>query len=96
VIKHSGKTGRQVDVHGRPTTGRIVRIVRGQGHGFVKDEDSRKVFFTRGDVQAGTFRDLEPGDWVAFEVVEDAVSGPRALHLEKMDQSACTEVPQGL
>ena len=76
-------TNNRPDVHGEPTIGRIVRIVRGQGHGFIRAKDGGDVFFHRGDVPEGTFNDLAVGDNVTFERVTDAVSGARALHLKK-------------
>ncbi len=59
-----------------------MRLVVGQGHGFIRLPEGRKVFFHRGDLQDGTrFNDLRVGDRVTFELLDDAVSGPRALHV---------------
>ena len=71
------------EVHGEPMTGRIVRIVRGQGTGFIRAKDGGEVFFHRGNVPDGTFNDLTVGDHVTFERVADAISGARALYLKK-------------
>jgi cold shock CspA family protein len=76
-----GKIG--PEVRGEPTTGRITRILRGQGHGFIRAKDGREVFFHRGDVPAGTFNTLEAGDTVELELLEDVVSGARALKVRK-------------
>lgn len=70
------------ELSGHPMTGRIVRILHGQGHGYVRTTDRREVFFHRGDT-GGTFNDLQPGDLVTFEVLEDRVSGARALRVRK-------------
>jgi cold shock CspA family protein len=67
------------DPSGRPTTGRIVRIVRGQGHAFIRAADGREVFFHRSDVMEGTFNALAVGDVVAFELIEDQVCAGVAL-----------------
>ena len=41
--------------------------------------DNREVYFHRADVQEGTsFNDLEIGETVKFELLDDAVSGARA------------------
>ena len=77
-----GKNSRP-EVHGEPITGRIVRIARGQGTGFIRAKDGGEVFFHRSDVPEGTFNDLAVGDEVTFERVTDAVSGARALYLTK-------------
>jgi len=70
---------------GQPTTGRIVRIIRGQNHGFIRTLDGREVFFHRADV-TGKFIDLEPDDAVACELVEDRISGVRAVLVRKISK----------
>jgi cold shock CspA family protein len=55
----------------------------GQGHGFVRLATGREVFFHRSDLQDGTsFNALAVGDRVTFELLEDEISGPRALRLD--------------
>jgi cold shock CspA family protein len=67
------------DPRGRPSTGRIARLLFGQCHGFIRLGD-RDIFFHRADMRDGTvFNDLQVGDAVAFELLEDALSGARAL-----------------
>ena len=56
----------------------MIRIHAGQSHGFIRDTESREVFFHRSDTTFGTFNKLTVGDKVAFELIEDRVSGPRA------------------
>jgi cold shock CspA family protein len=75
--------GRPADRRGTPSSGRIVTLFVGQGHGFIRLASGRDVFFHRSDVQEGTpFNALAVGDRVTFELLEDHVSGPRALRLE--------------
>ena len=79
----SGKPLRN-DPRGEPATGRIARLLVGQGRGFIRLRDDREVFFHRGDLRDGTkFNDLEVGDTVTFELLEDVVSGARALRVTK-------------
>jgi cold shock CspA family protein len=89
---HSQSTGGRHDsmrVQGEPprprglaTTGRIVKLLMGHGHGFIRLTDGREVFFHRGDLLAGArLLDLNVGDRVAFEIIEDRVSGARALQV---------------
>ena len=73
-----GKPNQPQPPTGRPTSGHVIRIHAGQSHGFIKDVDSREVFFHRSDTTFGTFNKLIVGDKVAFELIEDRVSGPRA------------------
>ena len=54
---------------GRPMSGVVVRIVRGQSHGFIRTTEDREVFFHRSEV--------------TFRVTDDTVSGPRATHVRK-------------
>jgi hypothetical protein len=69
---------------GRPATGRIVNILFGQGHGYIRVSNAREVYFHRADLQDGTsFNDLQVGDVVRFELLEDHVSGARALRVTK-------------
>lgn len=72
--------GEKVDQRGRPTKGRIARILYGQSFGFIR-VDGRSVFFHRKDVLAGTFNELAVDDHVALELVEDALTGPRAVRV---------------
>jgi cold shock CspA family protein len=61
---------------GEVTKGRIKLLVLGQGSGIISGPDG-DVFFHKTDVQ-GTFWDLKRGDQVVFELMRDAISGPRA------------------
>jgi len=80
--KTSGRPWQPTDRRGRPATGRIVRILVGQGYGFIRLPNAREVYFHRADLQEGTaFNDFQIGDAVKFELIEDTVSGARALRV---------------
>ena len=79
----AGRPNQPLPPSGRLTSGRIVRIHAGQSHGFILDADSREVFFHRSDTSWGTFNTLLVGDTVAFELIEDRVSGPRATGVRR-------------
>lgn len=86
--KRSVKPSRPDDARGQPVTGRIVNILIGQGHGFIRLPDAREVYFHRADLQEGTaFNDLQIGDAVKFELLEDAASGARALRVARHKRS---------
>jgi cold shock CspA family protein len=69
---------------GTQTSGKITRLVIGQSYGFIRLRDRREVFFHRADVREGTtFNSLQIGDLVAFELIADAVSGPRAIRVTR-------------
>jgi cold shock CspA family protein len=71
----------RIDPRGIAKCGRISKMLLGQSHGFIRLHD-REIFFHRGDLREGTaFNDLRPGDYVRFELIEDAISGARALRV---------------
>ena len=76
-------TGVKRDERGQRMTGRIVRILHGQSHGFIRAEDSRQLFFHRSDVRFALFNALAVRDRVAFEVIEDKIAGPRAVKVNR-------------
>jgi len=62
------------------SNGRISKLFVGQGYGFIRLTDGREVFFHRTDVREGaSINEFAVGDRVTFELLEDAVSGARAL-----------------
>jgi cold shock CspA family protein len=70
------------ELRGTPATGRIARILVGQGHGFIRLRNGREVYFHRADLQKGTeFHEFRLREEVTFDLVEDAVSGARALRV---------------
>lgn len=76
--------GRPAERRGMPSAGRIVTLFVGQGHGFIRLPNGRDVFFHRSDVHEGTsFNTFAVGDAVMFELLEDHISGPRALRIEQ-------------
>ena len=76
------RPGRPHDRRGAPSTGRIVKLFVGQGYGFIRLTDEREIFFHRSDIRDGlSFNDFVVGDVVTFELLEDAVSGARALRV---------------
>jgi cold shock CspA family protein len=83
-LRRSGKPSQPIAPRGVPATGRIAKLMVGQGHGVIRSRNDREVFFHRSDLGEGTtFNDLRVGDVVAFELLDDQVSGARALRLER-------------
>ena len=84
---------RPEDFRGKPASGRIVNILTGQGHGYIRlPNHTREVFFHRADLQEGTaFNDLQVGDGVSFELFDDTVSGARALRVMRQKRSKGSE-----
>lgn len=71
---------------GRRMSGSIVRLWYGQGHGFIRADDGREMFFHYRDVATGLFNALAVRDRVLFEVVEDAIAGPRAVKVRRRER----------
>ena len=87
--KRAGKPDRPIEPAGTPATGRILRLLVGQGYGFIKGPRGREVFFHRADVEEGTaFNTLSVGDAVSFHLIDDAVSGARAIHVTPRRRTA--------
>jgi hypothetical protein len=82
------RPSRPEDFRGTPASGRIVNLLTGQGHGYIRLPNAREVFFHRADLQEGTpFNDLRVGDGVRFELFDDTVSGARALRVARQKRS---------
>jgi len=69
---------------GVASTGRIVDLRTGQGHGFIRLAGGREIYFHRSDLEECTsFNDFAVGQTVTFELLEDRVSGARALRVKR-------------
>jgi len=76
-------SSRPAERRGAVATGRIVKLMVGQSHGFIRLADGRDIYFHRSDLEEGTsFNDFTVGDVVSFELLDDAVSGARALRVK--------------
>jgi cold shock CspA family protein len=66
------------------SSGRIVGLRTGLGYGFIRAAGGREIYFHRSDLEDGTsFNDFAVGQAVTFELLEDRVSGPRALRVKR-------------
>lgn len=61
----------------------VARIDREAGFGFLRTPDGREVYFHRNSVLDGHFKDLEPGNRVAF-AEEEGEKGPQASTVRLM------------
>jgi cold shock CspA family protein len=83
VVRAHGATGqRPPEPHGKVSVGRIAKLFVGQGYGFIRTVNSREIYFHRTDLREGTsVNDLRISDRVIFELLEDRVSGARAVRV---------------
>jgi hypothetical protein len=69
---------------GRIAAGRIVKLLFGQGHGYIRLTNDREVYFHRADLhESVSFNELAVDETVTFELLEDAVSGARAVQVKR-------------
>ena len=73
----------QRDPRGRVSRGRVAILTRGRGNGFIRDAKADLFYFSRSGMLDGSFNDLNVGDIVTFEVIEDHVSGHRAARVAR-------------
>jgi len=60
--------------------GKIKKLIRERGFGFISAEDGREVFFHSSALEGVDFGALEEGDSVEFNV-ERGPKGPRAVNV---------------
>lgn len=61
-------------------TGKIKKLIRDRGFGFIDDTDGREVFFHQSALEGVQFDALNDGQAVEFEV-EKSDKGPRAINI---------------
>jgi CspA family cold shock protein len=63
--------------------GKIKRMMRDRGYGFIAGADGKEVFFHRSELQDVEFDDLSEGDSLQFEVAQGA-KGPQAVKIKRV------------
>jgi len=66
-------------------TGKIKKLVRDRGFGFISDTDGKEVFFHQTSLVETTFDALNEDQSVEFEV-EKSDKGPRAVNVRVVPQ----------
>lgn len=62
-------------------SGKIKKIIRDRGFGFINAEDGREIFFHQSGITSGNFDTITEGAAVEFEV-EKSPKGPRAINIK--------------
>ena len=65
--------------------GKIKRLMRERGFGFITAEDGREIFFHQSELQNTSFSDLQEEDQLEFDVVKGD-KGPKAENVRKIGQ----------
>jgi CspA family cold shock protein len=68
-------------------TGKIKKIVRERGFGFISDTDGREVFFHQSGLVDAQFGSLQEEQKVEFEI-ENSPKGPRAIGIALVKEGA--------
>ena len=68
-------------------TGRINKIIRAGGCGFIRASGGEEVFFHKSDLEGTKYDELEARVGVRFDLVADPISGPRAVRV-RLDRQA--------
>jgi CspA family cold shock protein len=63
--------------------GKIKKMVRDRGFGFIRGDDGKEVFFHRSGLNAADYDSLSEGDTVEYQVQE----GPRGARAENVRQA---------
>ena len=61
-------------------TGRIKKVMKDRGFGFISTNEGKEVFFHRSECRQIEFDSLEQGQEVTFDLMSDP-KGPRARNL---------------
>lgn len=73
---------------GPKAKGRIKKMVRDRGFGFIRGDDGKEVFFHRSGLSGADYDTLSEGDVVEY-VIQEGPRGPRAEHVR-----AATDAPE--
>jgi CspA family cold shock protein len=84
--RRAGAPGAQAP-SGPRCKGRIKKMVRDRGFGFIRGDDGKEVFFHRSGLNAADYDGLSEGDTVEYVVQE----GPRGARAENVRQAAAGE-----
>ena len=65
--------------------GKVVRIIRDRGFGFLSTSDGSEVFFHHSSMGPGEFDSLHEGEALEFEIVQDVRGrGARASNVRRI------------
>jgi len=66
--------------------GKVKRLIRDRGFGFITAEDDTEVFFHRSELVEADFDTIEEGADVEFDL-ESGAKGPRAVKVKVAESS---------
>jgi len=72
---------------GPKSRGRIKKMVRDRGFGFIRGEDGKEVFFHRSGMAGSDYDSVSEGDAVEY-VIQEGPRGARAEHVRTVGQDS--------
>jgi CspA family cold shock protein len=72
---------------GPKSRGRIKKMVRDRGFGFIRGEDGKEVFFHRSGMAGSDYDSVSEGDAVEY-VIQEGPRGARAEHVRAVSQDS--------
>ncbi|MEN8158678.1 MAG: cold shock domain-containing protein [Myxococcota bacterium] len=72
---------------GPKSRGRIKKMVRDRGFGFIRGEDGKEVFFHRSGMAGSDYDSVSEGDAVEY-VIQEGPRGARAEHVRTVSQDS--------
>ena len=72
---------------GPKSRGRIKKMVRDRGFGFIRGDDGKEVFFHRSGLSGADYDALSEGDLVEY-VIQEGPRGARAEHVKSVTAAA--------
>ena len=63
--------------------GKIAKLIRDRGFGFISSDEGKEIFFHRSSLQGVDFNALEEGNAVEFDT-ETGPKGVRAINVKKV------------
>ena len=72
---------------GPKSRGRIKKMVRDRGFGFIRGEDGKEVFFHRSGMAGADYDNAAEGDTVEY-VIQEGPRGARAEHVRTLSQDS--------
>jgi CspA family cold shock protein len=77
---------------GPKARGRIKKMVRERGFGFIRGEDGKEVFFHRSGLNASDYDSLNEGDLVEYQI-QEGPRGARAENVRGVTDAAAVAAP---
>jgi len=76
---------------GPKSKGRIKKMVRDRGFGFIRGDDGKEVFFHRSGMNGADYDSISEGDIVEY-VIQEGPRGARAEHVRTIAQDSAAAV----